>query len=59
MPTGSGKEEQHKTNEIVTWIRYSIQWMTAYLVYPFVLIKNTLLALEKATIALFLDSGPW
>ena len=32
--------------------------MTDYLLYPFVLIKKCSLALEKAKIALFLDSGP-
>ena len=59
MPTGSGKEEQHKTNEIVkilNKIQYSVDDCLSCV--SFHANKKHSLALEKVTIALFLDSGP-
>ena len=62
MPTGSGKEEQHKANEIVkilNKIQYSVDDCLSCA--SFRANKKHSLALEKATIALmplFLDSGP-
>ena len=62
MPTGSGKEEQHKANEtvkILNKIQYSVDDCLSCV--SFRANKKHSLALEKATIALmplFLDSGP-
>ena len=62
VPTGSGKEEEHKANEIVK-ILNKIQYIVddCLSCASFHANKKHSLALEKATIApipLFLDSGP-
>ena len=59
VPTGSGKEEQHKANEIVkilNKIQYSVDDCLSCV--SFRAYKKCSLALEKAKIALFLDRGP-
>ena len=59
VPTGSGKKEQHKANEIVK-ILNKIQYLVddCLSCVSFRANKKHSLALEKATIVLFLDSSP-
>ena len=57
VPTGSGKEEQHKAiNKILNKIQYSVDDCLSCV--SFRAYKKCSLALEKAKIALFLDGGP-